>query len=50
MFLAQCSMSLKVCPQCSAVVSVRKCVVTVKFLYNRKVQIPDDRKDIYYRC
>ena len=26
---AQCSMSLKVCPQCSAVISMRKCVVTV---------------------
>ena len=50
---AQWSITLKVCPQCSAVVSMGKLVVTVA-MYSPTTGkykiIPDDRNDTYYLC
>ena len=50
---AQWVITLKVCPQCSAVVSMRKLVVTVA-MYSPTTGkykiIPDDRNDTYYLC
>ena len=42
-------MSLKACPQCSAVYSQHeevRCDCGYELPYNRKVQVPDNQKDI----